>query len=112
MPAKLIGDSCAEQVEDKVRGTYNQFENRRCGKPIYLDGVCANCWRMNEQLRGEFTPMAATGGVGERLGSDAYERLHIERQTQREKGIEQGIEHDVKLAMANLDKELAELLGE
>lgn len=80
-----------------------------CGRPIYMNGVCDQCYRCKESLReGGYNPMQATGGVSERMNAGAYKRLYIEDDTLREKGIER----DVKMAMHNIDAELRELLGD
>lgn len=105
MPVKIIGESCPEWIEAKVRGTCNKIENRKCGKPVYLNGVCVSCWRMNEKLRGEYNPMQVNAAA-ERLDASGYERLGIEDETLDQKDIDLEIRH----AMNNFDASLTELL--
>lgn len=107
MPVTKLHVGCPEFIETKVRGG-NGYENRQCNKPIYMNGVCAACYRCNETLRDEgYSPMQATGGVAERMGRDAYDRLHIDNDVL----IEKGIVRDVDMAMTNFDNELKELLN-
>lgn len=105
MPVTRIAQGCPEWIESKIRGGEG-FENRACGRPIYMNGVCNRCWQMNEQLRGEYNPMQANP-VSERIDTGGYERLYVEDTTLLEKGLDR----DVQSAMVNFEDELQELLG-
>lgn len=106
MPIKRPRGGCPEWIEVKSRVNIG-YENKVCGRPIYLNGVCDRCWRMNETLRtGDV--FQATGGVAERLNADAYDRLHINTDALHEKGIER----DVERAMDGFDKFFANVLGD
>ncbi len=93
--------------ERHTPGQPGSIGTKVCGRPIYMNGVCDQCYRCVETLReGGYTPMQATGGVSEKMGRDAYERLHINHDVL----IEKGIMRDVEMAMTNFDVELRELL--
>jgi hypothetical protein len=108
MPVIRIGEGCPETREAHEPGKPGSIGQKICGRPIYMNGVCDQCYRCNEQLReGGYVPFQPTGGVSERLGRDAYERLYVEDDTLRKKGIER----DVQTLMVNFDAEAADLLG-
>lgn len=104
MPVTKVHPGCTEFREFATRDGKG-YENRICGRPIYLNGVCDQCWRCNEHLRGPYSPMRPNAAA-ERLDSDGYTRLHIEDDTLTQKGVD----HDVAMAMTNIDNELRELL--
>lgn len=108
MPVTRLHEGCPEMREAQTPGKPGVQGQKVCGRPIYLNGVCDQCYRCKESLReGGYTPMQATGGVAERMNSGAYKRLYVEDDTLAAKGLD----HDVDLAMKNFDDEASKLLG-
>jgi hypothetical protein len=68
-----------------------------------MNGVCADCYRCNEQLRGEYNPIGANPAASQ-IDSTGYKRLHIDDDTLRDKGILR----DIEMAMIDFDEEWAE----
>lgn len=108
MPVKRTYEGCPEMREYQTPGQFGCQGTKVCGRPIYMNGVCDQCYRCKESLReGGYTPMQATGGVSERMNSNAYKRLYVEDDTLAEKGVDR----DVESAMKNFEDEASDLLG-
>lgn len=106
MPVIRVYDGCPEMREVQTPGQFGSQGSKICGRPIYLNGVCDQCYRCNETLRGEYSPMQANAAA-ERMDLSGYQRLYVDDDTLREKGLLR----DVDKAMENFEDELAELLG-